>query len=182
MVLLTYGRQRECPLSLWSVNGSQVNVDSPQSNSLLNSEHVRARAGALTVVKRLVRSTWIALAGLFVVLAVLGVLLPGLPTTPFVLLAAACAAKGSPRLHTWLLAHSLFGPMIRNWQEQGAVSRQAKRWSLLTMLVCAAIVIATAPRVWMSALACGFMLIVGCWLWQRPEPRGHSASMAASAD
>ena len=52
---------------------------------------------------------------------------PGLPTVPFVLLAAFAAARGSQRLHGWLLAHRQFGPMIRDWQAHGAVSRRAKR-------------------------------------------------------
>ena len=53
-------------------------------------------------------------------LGIVGVVLPGLPTTPFVLLAAACYAKASPRLHRWLRAHRLFGPMVRDWRNTAA--------------------------------------------------------------
>ena len=49
-------------------------------------------------------------------LGLIGIVLPGLPTTPFVLLAAACFAKASPRLHRWLLQQRWLGPMVRDWE------------------------------------------------------------------
>jgi uncharacterized membrane protein YbaN (DUF454 family) len=61
------------------------------------------------------------------------VVLPVLPTTPFLLLAAACLARSSPRLHRWLLGHPVFGPPIRNWEENGAISRSAKRLAVGSM-------------------------------------------------
>ena len=72
-------------------------------------------------------------------LGILGVVLPGLPTTPFVLLAAACYAKASPRLHCWLRAHRLFGPMVRDWEEHRSLTRRTKRIAQGTMLVMVAI-------------------------------------------
>ena len=66
-------------------------------------------------------------------LGLVGIVVPGLPTVPFVLLAAYAAARGSSRLHRWLLAHRQFGPVIRDWQAQGAVSRRAK-WLATTMM------------------------------------------------
>lgn len=68
-------------------------------------------------------------------LGILGVVLPGLPTTPFVLLAAACYAKASPRLHGWLRAHRLFGPMVRDWETHRSLSRRTKRFAQVSMLV-----------------------------------------------
>lgn len=72
------------------------------------------------------RHLWTGLGWLFVALGAAGVVLPLLPTTPFVLLAAWCFAKSSPRLHAWLLGHRLFGPLIVNWQRHGAIPRRAK--------------------------------------------------------
>src|SRR3990167_4387512 len=59
-----------------------------------------------------------------------GVLLPGLPTTPFVLLAAACYAKASPRLHRWLLNHRWMGPMLRDWERDRSRTRRSKTVAL----------------------------------------------------
>lgn len=81
----------------------------------------------------MLRSFWL-MAGLLVLgLGLLGVVLPVLPTTPFLLLAAACFAKSSPRLHRWLLGHPVFGPPIRNWVENSAITRPAKRLAVGTM-------------------------------------------------
>jgi uncharacterized membrane protein YbaN (DUF454 family) len=79
------------------------------------------------------RLLWLAGGGLSLGLAVLGAALPLLPTTPFLLLAAFCFARSSPRLHAWLLAHGLFGPLIVSWQERGAIPRRAKHTAYVTM-------------------------------------------------
>lgn len=115
------------------------------------------------------RWLWIAAAYLSLGLGLLGVFLPGLPTTPFVLLAAWAAARGSKTLHAWLLAHRLFGPMVRDWQARGAVSRPAKRAASFTMALCAVILFATAPKWWMAATGTACMAVVALWLWLRPE-------------
>lgn len=80
------------------------------------------------------RLIWVFLGGLFLVLGLVGAVLPVLPTTPFMLLAAGCFAKSSPRLHGWLLQHPTFGPPIRNWEENGAISRPAKRLAVGSMV------------------------------------------------
>jgi hypothetical protein len=98
------------------------------------------------------------------------VVVPGLPTVPFVLLATFAAARGSQRLHAWLLAHRQFGPVIRDWQAQGAVSRRAKRLAAAMMAVCAVVMFVTAPKAWMAATGTAIMTVVAVWLWRRPEP------------
>ena len=72
---------------------------------------------------------------LFVGLAILGVFLPILPTTPFLLVAAACFAKSSPALQQKLLANKTFGPLIHDWQEYRSIALKAKRTALITMLL-----------------------------------------------
>ncbi|MGO4774707.1 YbaN family protein [Lysobacter sp. 2RAB21] len=103
-------------------------------------------------------------------LGIVGIVVPGLPTVPFVLLSAFAAARGSERLHARLLAHRQFGPMIRDWQAHGAVSRRAKRLAVSMMAVCAAIMILTSPKWWMWASGIAIMTAVAIWLWRRPEP------------
>ena len=68
-------------------------------------------------------------------LGLIGVVLPGLPTTPFVLLAAACYAKASPRLHGWLLNHHFLGPMVRDWEQHRSLTRRTKTVAIGSMVV-----------------------------------------------
>jgi uncharacterized membrane protein YbaN (DUF454 family) len=117
------------------------------------------------------RWAWWLLAYASLALGVVGIVVPGLPTVPFVLLSAYAAARGSTRLHRWLLAHRQFGPMIRDWQAQGAVSRRSKWLASGMMAACGALLFATAPKWWMAATGCGVMAVVAAWLWLRPEPR-----------
>lgn len=117
------------------------------------------------------RWAWWLLAYASLGLGLVGVVLPGLPTVPFVLLAAFAAARGSRRLHDWLLAHPRFGPTIRDWEREGAVSRRAKRLATAMMAASAVLMFLTAPRIWMAMLGTGIMAAVATWLWRRPEPR-----------
>jgi uncharacterized membrane protein YbaN (DUF454 family) len=122
-------------------------------------------------VRGMRRWLWWLLAWVALALGLIGIVVPGLPTTPFILLAAWAAARGSARLHAWLHAHRAFGPMIRDWQAQGAVSPRAKRVALLTMALCSLVFFMTAPRWWMAALGTAIMAVVAVWLWTRPEPQ-----------
>ena len=117
------------------------------------------------------RWLWWLLAYASLGLGIVGILVPGLPTVPFVLLAAFAAARGSQRLHDWLLAHRRFGPMIGDWEREGAVSRRAKRLATLMMALCAGVMFLTAPKPWMAATGTVTMACVALWLWRRPEPR-----------
>ena len=93
-------------------------------------------------------------------LGILGIFLPLLPTTPFLLLTAALYFKGSPRLYQWLLNHKYFGTYIRNFRENKAIPLRAKIISLLlmwgTMLYCIFFLI---PLVWVKILL--FLIAAG---------------------
>jgi uncharacterized membrane protein YbaN (DUF454 family) len=110
------------------------------------------------------------LAGISLGLAIIGAVLPGLPTTVFVLIAAWAAARSSPGLHAWLMQHSVFGPVLHNWNNGRCVSRRAKRAAAIVMSLSAAwMVYALRPR-WLAAVLLLIMASVLVWLWRRPEP------------
>jgi uncharacterized membrane protein YbaN (DUF454 family) len=117
-----------------------------------------------------VRWLLLAFAVVCIGLGIVGVFVPGMPTTVFVILAAWAATRSSPRLHGWLLGHRLFGPLLRDWQAGGRVSRRAKWSATASMAVCAVIVACTAHRRWTAVLAIACMSAVLAWLWRRPEP------------
>lgn len=99
-----------------------------------------------------------------------GVFLPLLPTTPFVILAAACFAQSSPRLHDWLLAHPVFGPTIRDWRDQGAIPRRGKIAAIGAMAAAFALSLALGLRPWLLVLQGGVLLVMGVWIATRPLP------------
>lgn len=117
------------------------------------------------------RWAWWLLAYVALGLGLVGIVVPGLPTVPFVLLSAYAAARGSTRLHARLLADPSFGPMIRDWQSQGAVSRRGKWAATVAMSLAAVVMFVTAPKAWMAATGTTIMILVAAWLWRRPEPR-----------
>jgi len=114
-------------------------------------------------------------AVLCLILGLVGVFVPGLPTTVFILMAAWAAARCSPALYRWLWHHRLFGPMLRNWANGGCVSRRAK-WSATLMMGLSSIIPSfTQAPLWAVALASICMACVLAWLWRRPEPARNSA-------
>ena len=81
------------------------------------------------------RQLWRLAGGISVLLGVIGIFLPLLPTTPFLLLAAYCFQRSSPALHAWLINHPRLGPSIRDWREHGAISQSAKIQAVAAMVV-----------------------------------------------
>lgn len=105
------------------------------------------------------------------VMGVIGIIVPGLPTTVFILMAGWAAARSSPRLHYWLWNHRLFGPMLRDWSRGGWVSRRAKWSATIVMALCAGILLmSTGAPLWVRIGANACMAGVLFWLWLRPEP------------
>jgi len=84
-------------------------------------------------MSELYRFVLISLGFIFVGLGILGAFLPVLPTTPFLLLAAACFARSSKKFYNWLLNHKVFGSYIKNYREQRAITLRGKIISLSVM-------------------------------------------------
>jgi uncharacterized membrane protein YbaN (DUF454 family) len=120
---------------------------------------------------RPVRALLVVLGTVALGLGALGLVLPVLPTTPFVLLAAACYLRASDRLHRRLVTSRTFGPTIVAWQEHGAIAPRAKVLAIALIVLTFGLTIgfAVEPPVLRGALAAlGLVLIV--WLARRPSP------------
>jgi len=118
-----------------------------------------------TVIKLIWRS--IALASLL--LGLVGLVLPLLPTVPFVLVAAWAAGHGWPALEIWLLDHPRLGPPLRRWRDRGSVPRRAKWMASLAMAGSGLVLFLTPLPTWVKASALAAMVAVAVWLWRRPE-------------
>lgn len=103
-------------------------------------------------------------------LGALGIFLPLLPTTPFVLVAAWCFARSSRRFHRWLERHPRFGPLLANWREHGAIARRVKVIALLTLVASSALGWALSLSPLALAIQHLALLLVGVFIWSRPEP------------
>jgi uncharacterized membrane protein YbaN (DUF454 family) len=118
---------------------------------------------------RLVRMLFVAAGTLSLVLAILGVFLPLLPTTPFLLLASACYVRGSARLHRRLLEHPQLGPYIRNFEEGRGIPRRAKVITILLIWVSCAWSIYLLPQTGLKIMLTLIAAAVTIWLVRFPE-------------
>lgn len=101
----------------------------------------------------------IILGFFFLGLAVLGAILPVMPTTCFVLAAAACFAKSSTRFYNWLLASRVFGPMIHNWQRTRSMPRRAKRFAITSIVLSGGISIYLVSSFTVQAIIVGLLCV-----------------------
>ncbi len=108
------------------------------------------------------RTVYKPLGLLFLGLASLGVVIPGLPTTPFLLLAAWFFARSSEKWHRRLLESELFGPLLRNWEQHRCISLRAKIVALLSMLVAGGASVALAIQDPLVRLVVAGFMAVGC--------------------
>lgn len=113
---------------------------------------------------------WRSLVVLFLVLGFIGALLPGMPTTVFLILAAWAASKGWPAVDAWLLNHPKYGATLRAWRANGTVPRKAKWFASMMMLVSAILMLFTNAPILVKIGTNIIMLLVAIWLWLRPEP------------
>ncbi|MCW9089566.1 MAG: YbaN family protein [Gammaproteobacteria bacterium] len=122
-------------------------------------------------MSRLIRWPSLVLAYLFLGLAIVGIPLPGLPTVPFLLLAAWFAARGSVRLHRWLYAHPQFGAVLIDWEQQGAVSRRSKVIAVGMLIASWLVMFWQVDKPWLLTGVALLFVAVATFLLTRPEPR-----------
>ncbi|WP_020208937.1 YbaN family protein [Gilvimarinus chinensis] len=117
----------------------------------------------------ILRLPWLILAWLCVLLGMIGVFFPVMPTVPFLLVAAWAASKGSPKLHNWLYSHPRFGPLLSAWHERKAVPRYAKRLTPLLLIMSLVIMGVAGIPPWVMASCAAIFIAVTAYLWSRPD-------------
>ncbi len=112
---------------------------------------------------------WAGLGLICVALAAIGIVLPLLPTVPFILLAAFFFARSSSRLHNWLLTHPTFGPFIDDWNSSGAIRPRAKRVATLSVVVVFALTLALGASYFIIIIQGVVLSLVMLFIWTRPN-------------
>ena len=118
---------------------------------------------------KLVRILFGLLAYVSLAIGLVAIVIPGLPTTEFILLAAWAATKSSPRLSAWLENHRLFGPILSNWRNGRIIARRAKVSATASMLLCAGLMLVMLDHGWPIYMAIAGMSLGNAWIWSRPE-------------
>lgn len=120
---------------------------------------------------------WVTGGWAAVGLAVIGAILPLLPTTPFLLLASFCFYRGSPRIHSWLHRSAWFGPTLDDWQHYQGVRRSVKNRAILTIAVVVGCSLLYSSLPWwlrylaLAGVAVGLWTILTCRTLPDDAPR-----------
>ncbi|MGH8669080.1 MAG: YbaN family protein [Burkholderiales bacterium] len=129
-------------------------------------------------MKQALRAAYLAAGFVSLGVAMAGLVLPVLPATPFLLLAAACFARSSPRFYGWLVNHRSFGPLVREWREHGAIPWRTKLFAIALMsLTLAASIVFFVDGAYLKWGLGAMGVVLAAWLYRvpsrdRPRPRG----------
>jgi len=116
------------------------------------------------------RVFYLCLGFIMVALGIIGAVLPVMPTTIFLILAAWCFARSSPKLEARLLSHPQFGPLIIKWRERGAISPRVKLYACAGMLFGYCLFFwTTQPKLWLATVVAIFMLCSAIYVLTRPS-------------
>jgi uncharacterized protein len=118
------------------------------------------------------RAAYIALAGVSFALGVIGVFVPLMPTTCFMLLAVWSASRGSPRFALWIREHPRFGPAVVAWEGERAIPRHAKWLAVIMLAFSMLVLVLTLSLAWLKLTLITGLALLGLWIVTRPEPRG----------
>lgn len=129
------------------------------------------------------RWLWFCAGWLMVALGVIGALLPIMPTTIFLILAVGCFARSSPRFERMLLDHPRHGRALREWREQGAISRKGKAFAAAGMMLGYVTFYLGARPAWPLALGVGLFFVASAsYVLSRPDPRPLQPRSAPADD
>lgn len=115
------------------------------------------------------RFVWATLGLICVGLGLIGIVLPLLPTVPFMLLAAFFFARSSERLHNWLITHPTLGPPIVDWQSRGAINPRVKRIATVSIALVFLISVVLNLRPLILGIQAVVLILVLIFIWSRPN-------------
>ena len=117
----------------------------------------------------LAKAVALVLAYFFVALGIIGILLPGLPTVPFLLLGAWFAARGSERLHQWLYTHPHIGKLLIDWEQNGAIARPFKWIACIFLMFSLALMYMRIESLWLFWLVAVLFAGLITFIFSRPD-------------
>lgn len=124
--------------------------------------------------RQAIRALLFLLGFVFLALAVVGTLLPIMPTVPFLLLAIWCFSRSSERMHQWILNLPTVGVELRAWEEEGAISNRAKMWTTVVMIGLVAIPMwFRVLALWVKLVAFLVTILVLAFVLSRPKPKSQ---------
>ena len=123
----------------------------------------------MVTISKVKQFAWKVLGFLSLGMAYVGVITPGIPYSCFVVFAAYCFAKGSPKMHAWLYNHKLFGPFLTNWGTKRVFPHKMKYFMLITMSVSLIIMWFTGVKPIGILSTAVFMALVAVWAWRFPS-------------
>jgi hypothetical protein len=117
-----------------------------------------------------IRVLWLLVGLTSVAIGAVGVVLPLLPTTPFLLIAAFAFARSSARLNNWLREHRSFGPLINNWHRDGSIDRKEKRIAIIVIVMTPVITWLFGARLWIIVSQIVVLSAAAVFIMTRPLP------------
>lgn len=118
--------------------------------------------------RHVTRAAWLTAGGVSVIIGIIGIFVPLLPSVPFAILAAFCFARSNPKWEQWLLDHRFYGPHIRAWRERGAITRKAKIAATIAFAGSIGFGLWAMKMPWVLAPPIVAAISLS-WLWTRPE-------------
>ena len=122
------------------------------------------------VLSRVARVLLFTAGNISLAFGVIGIFLPLLPTTPFLLLAAACYVRSSDKFYRWLIAHPVLSKYILAYLNGEGIPRKVKRYTLLTMWLTMTISVVIVPLWQVQVLLLCIAVMVSTYIWRLPEP------------
>lgn len=115
------------------------------------------------------RIVWLFLGLVSLAAGLIGVVLPLVPTVPFLLLATFCFARSSERLHNWLITHPKLGPPILDWESRGAIRPLAKRWATVSIIAVFGLSLLLGLKTTVLTIQAITLSCVLIFIWSRPN-------------